>query len=228
MGREDENRVKIAVISITDGRQEMLVDTIESAFARIRFGAHDVIQHVGVNDSGDPDYAAWLDGQPWKIDWTHHPARSGLAAAIRTAWASLDPTVELVLHLEDDLWFDRQIRFDEWIEPFRHNRWLAQVCLMRGPQAPHEAAGILSCMGEVTYVRAGACRWAEQSRLFSLQPNIYPAWVTRVGWPEHGGEREFTDRLLKLFPKVRFAYLGWGDPQYEHRGYGQRMPGWQV
>lgn len=212
------------VVVITDGRGKLLYDMLASA-TKID-GQFD--RWIGVNDSGDPEYARWLDVEFPHIEWSHHPERQGLAAAIRDAWGRVD--ADYVLHLEDDVYFPHHLNVYDWVAPFAHNPELAQVCLMRGPQAPHEhdRGGILGCVGQVTYIRCGASRWVEQSHLFSLQPNIYPRWVVDVGWPEHGGEREFTDRLLFNRPDTRFAYLGWGEPQYEHRGYGQRQAGWFV
>ncbi len=213
---------------ITDGRGEMLQQTLATAMEHIE-GFSD-LPIVGVNDSGDLEYADWLDGLSRQIAWRHHPSRRGLAAAIRTAWDTLDEA-DYVLHLEDDLRFTRLLWLENWITPLEADPYLAQVCLQRGPQEPVEieAGGILPLYAK-THTVVERDGWVEQDKLFSLQPNICPWWVTRVGWPEHGGETEFTAKLREHDPDVRFAYLGGmhEEPHYEHVGHGHRQPGWRV
>ena len=232
--------MNLAVVVVTDGRGDLLTQMLESASTNID-GFHDNVGIVGADDSGDPSYAQWLDEAYPMIVWHHHGERQGLAAAIRTAWEalawkSLDwGDVDYVLHLEDDLEFPKPIDLGAWMDPFRYEPMLAQVCLQRGPQAPTEieAGGILRLYEQthpISKQYLGGRSWTEQTKLFSLQPNIYPSWVVDVGWPEHGGETEFTAKLLAEHPEARFAYLGHPDdePHYEHPGFARRQAGWTV
>lgn len=214
----------IGLVVITDGRKELFARTFETFNEKILgawFG-----QMICVDDSGDASYGEWLDDTLGNV--VHHPERSGLAASIRTAWATLDlDTLDYILHLEDDFEFVRPLKLDQWLRPFALEPRLAQVCLQRAPQTMEEIAG-----GTLPRSLNGIQRdgWVEQHAGFSLQPNIYPTWVAELGWPEHGGETEFNARLFDTYPQALLGYLGTLDeaPHYEHVGYGRRSAAWQL
>jgi hypothetical protein len=217
---------------ITDGRRDLL-DRMLASFDW--YCSATFARTIVVNDSADSGYARWLEDRIPDAEFIHHRHRAGLAQAIRSGWAAIDSTTGAVVHLEDDCVFTRAIDLAEWVHPLTVEPHLAQVCLQRGPDEPSEieAGGILQLYSRTHPLRArehAGVRWTEQAKLFSLQPNVYRASLTQVGWPEHGGETEFTERLRALDPDVRFAYLdGVGaEPRYVHAGYCQRTPGWAL
>ncbi len=221
--------VKTALVVITDGRGEFL----ERAIASVdQFVGGDFSQTVCADDSGEPVYWDWLERVLDGARIVHHPNREGLASAIRSAWGLVDlDKIDQILHLEDDCVFTAPIAIEEWAKPLDGNPHLAQIGLQRAPQSSQELrygslVGYLSTLSPVS-LRDG---WIEHDVGFSLQPSIYPAWVAKVGWPEHGGETEFTARLREHDPLVRFGYLGSPgcDPVYVHEGFGRRSAGWRL
>lgn len=214
---------------ITDGRRDLCDRTISTFdFYCTATPAHTLV----VDDSADASYTVWLTNRLPDALVVAHPERAGLAAAIRTAWANLPVDTTYVIHLEDDFEFIAPIDLSAWTAPLRADPNIANVVLQRGPNNPreHEHGGILRSWAAdgVTYTRHDG--YITHQHLFSLQPNIYRRELTDVGWPEHGGEREFTDQLLRDAPSTLFAYLGGLDtpPPYIHLGYGRRMPEWQL
>lgn len=228
MGRQ----VKVVRLVITDGRQAFL-DQMLSSFDKQFTGQID--QTIVVADPVTPEFEEWLYARIPDAMFCLSPTRQGLAHAIRTGWSVLE-NPDLVIHLEDDLFFTRPISLEEWAVPLTANPLLAQVCLQRGPnnEEEHAAGGILNWYSDTGHLagerESDGVQWVEQTKLFSLQPNLYPGWLAAIGWPEHGGETEFTEKVLAYSPNLRFAYLdGVGaEPRYEHVGYMHRSPGWFV
>ena len=161
--------MNLAAVVITDGRGELLERMWDSALDNIG-GITKAKIMVGADDSGDEGYGAWLERTFPLIEWRHHPERQGLAAAIRTAWANLPlDNLDYILHLEDDLEFPKPIDLGAWMDPFRYEPMLAQVCLQRGPQAPTEiaAGGILRLYEQTHPIECkyvGGRSWTEQTK----------------------------------------------------------------
>ncbi len=221
--------MNFCALIITDGRKEMLQAMHDSFF----FCAGDVeIETRIVDDSGDDDYTDWLEDTYGFGNVFAHDYRAGLAQAIRTGWDLIPDNTDYVIHLEDDCVFTHPIDLDAWTAPLRADPDIAQVVLQRGPnnEDEHAHGGILKAWSAAGVSLTQEDGYVTHQHLFSLQPNIYRASLCAEGWPEHGGEREFTDQLLAKNPNTKFAYLGTPDsePVYEHVGYGQRSAGWVL
>ncbi len=221
--------MRTALVCITDGRQDLfdrglkaLDEYLDGEFAQV----------VCANDSGDPRYAEWLEHR-FDATFAHHPHRQGLAAAIRTAWDLLDPSIDRVVHLEDDICLTRPLNLYSWALPLSVDPLLAQVSLQRAPESPVELDewGEFIPPGPERHIEiSGGVTWTTRSGGFWLQPSVYPRWVVDVGWPEHGGENEFTAKMTARYPGVRYCCLDEPgvDPHYAHLGYCQRSAGWAV
>jgi len=211
-----------ALVVITDGRRQYLERALASADKHLPYFDY----RLAVDDSADLEFGRWLN-RTFDGGTIHHGEKEGLSGAVRTAWEYL-PAVDWVFHLEDDFVFPSDVPFDDMVDVCQQNG-LAQMCLVRQPCNPTEAmaGGLLEGYPAPLERHDG---FVTQSHLFSLNPCVYPAWVRAYGgWPEGGGEREFTDQLHKTRPDAKFGYWGeMGDPpRCIHIG-ASRTPTWKL
>lgn len=212
-----------SLLVVTCGRQQYVAAAIESSSDL----ACDFDRRVIVDDSMNPNFALWLHGNFGRdFEIISHKTKGGLSGAVRTGWEALSDS-DWIFHLEEDFVFPGPVDVDSMIDRCEWEE-LAQVCLVRQPcNATESAAGGL-LEGYPAEVREHD-GWCSQSHLFSLNPCVIPKWVRDVGWPKGGGEREFTDRLLQLYPDTRFGYEGsFGDPPACLHIGASRSPTWKL
>lgn len=193
---------------------------------------------VIISDRGDlylPQMLASMDkyvDYPWSItvtvdDRTHE---LGMAGAVAQAWKLLPKDTDYVFHAEEDFVFLREVPVERMCRTIEYNTHLAQMVLKRGPWSTEEhAAGGMIETASGEYVDTPG--WLEHKRLFSLNPCVYPYWVTTSGVPSDparsGIERVLTDRLLAQ----GMVFGIWGSraesPYVEHVGH-QRAVGWRY
>lgn len=207
----------VALLVIDDGRKELLAQTIASAEEHLKYNFK---TKIIVNDSGDyPSYDEYLQKEYSPKGWSivSHLERYGLASAIKSGWAAIDKyrATELmtinhsgyIFHLEDDFTFNDDIDIDYMIDILDRNPYLAQVLLKRDCVNAKEA----ECGGWMWSVdwkfeqREG---YVEQDHLFSLNPCLYRRELTAIGWPDNGGETEFTNKLKSSHRGTKFGILG--------------------
>lgn len=231
----------IALVVFTDGRDDVLAETIDVADVNLRGSITD---RVIVDDTGDADHAKLLRhqyGDRYRVvAWTN---RRGFTGSIRHAWQALalqaDNVVEFVFHLEDDFLIREPINLDHLglvLQAYPH---LAQMSLLRQAWNDEEkaAGGIIQCAPDDYTERwavAGIAGredtflWMEQRRFFTTNPSLYRRELCAVGWPdlEHS-EGHFTHQLLReglpwgIAPDaVRFGIWGKKDdePRVLHIG----------
>lgn len=166
-----------ALILTTCGRRHYLERSLESLHANC---AETFAHRIMVDDSGDPEFSAWL--RSTFIGWTvlSHGMRAGLAAAVETAWDAVRRTdAEWIFHIEDDFTYTRTVPVAAMRLALESDPTLAQVTLYRQPWSPAErvAGG---------YLRDG--RWTETDSvcgyelhtdggLFSFNPTLYPRQI---------------------------------------------------
>jgi hypothetical protein len=203
----------IGLLVISCGRPQYLAATLASAKAMLQ-GIDG--PRVIVDDSADPAFHEVL--RKTDFDLVLHDHKRGLSGAVQSGWDAMD--CDYVFHLEEDFTFPKAVNLTEivgWLEAVPN---LAQMALLRQPWSPveHAAGGIIQTDPDVYVPRGG---YEEHAKLFTLNPCVYPRWVTEVGWPEGGGEREFTDRLLGKYPESTFGFLGSRNdsPRCIHIGY---------
>ena len=212
----------VSLVVVTDGRGELVEQTIRSAD---RMLVCDWSHRVIVDDSGDPAYGVHLTGlfPGWRV--VSHDERRGLSGAVRTAWAVI-PEREWLFHLEDDWTFPQRVDVLDMVEVCRREG-LAQVALTRNAVSPAEfVAGGLIEANPGWYTRRGG--WVSSSWGFTLNPHVVAPWCRDVGWPDGGGEREFTDRL-EARGRVQFGLYGSlvDPPRCVHLG-SARTPSWRL
>lgn len=214
---------KVSLIIITDGRQSCIEKTIN------RFNelfTYNFFEKIIINDSADFRYHDFLCSKFPEFNIVSHEKRRGLAGAVQSAWESVSPETDYILHLEDDFLFDKKINIDHMIFLLKNNPHLVQMALVRNSvNPPEEEVGGFVFQHLADYHQKD--EYFEHCRLFTLNPCIYPLSTTKIGWPDHGGESEFTSKVHSTNSEYRFAYYGniYDDPIVTHIG-GIRSDGW--
>lgn len=217
----------VGLLVVSCGRPQYLAPTLASAAQHLR-GING--PRLIVDDSGNPEFHGQLRRLTIAKDYNLacHRERSGLSAAVQTGWDQIGDC-DYIFHLEDDFTFPHDVPVDHMVGLLDAIPELAQMALVRNPApVPWEQAhgGFIQADPDAYVPRAG---YEEHVKLFTLNPCVYPRWVTDVGWPRGGGEREFTDRLVEKHPEVTFGFLGSREdpPRCIHIGH-QRVEGWKL
>jgi hypothetical protein len=212
----------IALLVITDGRRDLIVETIASARANL---VGPITRRVIYDDSGDEASRAWLRETFPDFELIFHPAgRQGFGGAIRTAWSHLALGPErFVFHLEDDFTFNCPVHLWHVANVLDAFPYLTQVALRRQPWSDAEvlAGGVVEQHPEdFIERRSGELAWLEHRRFFTTNPSLYRTELCRRGWPT--GDQSEGRFSAELFtdPDVRCAYWGARDdePWVHHNG----------
>jgi hypothetical protein len=161
--------------------------------------------------------------QPYDFDGFDFLGRdqsAGGAASIRTAWAylnALDDPPEYVFHVEEDFSFLCEPDLDAMASILDHDPTLANIVLKRQPVGTEGPAGYVGD-NPSAYVLAPEGTHLVHRQGFWLNPCLYPVSVTKLGWPSHGHEHDFTAKALAA--GYRFAVLGTHEdaPHVQHIG----------
>jgi len=214
---------KVSLVVITDGRQSCIEQTIDRFEDVINYS---FCERVIINDSGDIRYHNFLTNAFPMFKIISHEQRRGLAGAVQSVWSSIGEESEYVFHLEDDFIVKRKFDIDHMIFLLKNNLHLIQMALVRDPvNPPEEEVGGFVFQHKESYEQKGD--FFEHGRLFTLNPCVYPISTTRIGWPDHGGESEFTQKVHSINKQLRFGYYGnmYDEPLVTHIG-GRRSEGW--
>jgi glycosyltransferase involved in cell wall biosynthesis len=214
---------KVSLVVITDGRQACISQTIPSMRKNLNYDFH---EKIIVNDSGDPRYHQYLVSSYPDFRVVSHETRRGLAGAVQSAWSSISRDSDYVFHLEDDFLFNQPIDIEDMISLLRCNSYLVQMALVRASvNPPEEEVGGFVFQHLEDYTQKDG--FFEHGRLFTLNPCLYPMSTVRMGWPDHGGESEFTSKVHSLNCNYRFGFYGniYDRPYVTHIG-GRRSEGW--
>jgi hypothetical protein len=155
-----------------------------------------------------------------------HETRRGLAGAVQSAWASVSRNSDYVFHLEDDFLFNQPVSIEDFISLLEANPHLVQMALVRAPvNPPEEEVGGFVFQHLEDYHQKDD--YFEHARLFTLNPCLYPMSTIKMGWPDHGGESEFTTKVHSIDKDYRFGFYGniYDEPLVTHIG-GRRSEGW--
>jgi hypothetical protein len=214
---------KISLVVITDGRQSCIEQTIDRFNEIINYH---FFEKLIINDSGDPRYHEFLVKRFPKFNVISHEQRRGLAGAVQSAWDSVSKDSDYVFHLEDDFIFNKYIDISHLAFLLRKNSHLIQMALVRAPvNPPEEEVGGFVFQHLADYSQKED--YFEHGRLFTLNPCLYPMSTVKMGWPDHGGESEFTTKVHSINNDYRFGFYGniYDEPLVTHIG-GRRSEGW--
>ena len=217
--------MNIALVIITDGRLEYLVETLDSIEANLH---GDFAARIIIDDSGDETYRAWLvDSYGPRYIVIHHAQRRGLAAAVRTAWTTaLAAGADYVWHAEDDMVYSAPVDVEEIAGLLAEHPGLAQISLKRQPVNAEEieAGGFMQRSPGEWHQRDG---YVVHRTLFTFNPCLVPRRIIELAMREPGDglERGITETLLAH--DYTFAVLGMieDEPLIQHVGE-HRSAGW--
>lgn len=180
---------KIALLLISDGRQECLRATMASAQEMLP----PVDYFVHVNDAAH---------------------ELGFAGAIQEGWRRVRHLdADYVFHLEQDFTFRRYVDIPAMVRVLRAHPHIVQIALLRQPwNADERAAGGVIEQYPDSYetVRWDGLVWREHRRFVTTNPSLWPRWMIERQWPD-GPESEghFGIQLFGEDPRYRAAF--WGD-----------------
>jgi len=218
----------IALIVRTDGRGEYL----EQCLPSLDLTAFDA--RIVVDDSGDAEYGAWVDGLTAWDATVHHESRRGLGACVASGWrTALDLGADFVWDVEEDFVFLEQPDLPLMSKVLARRKHLSQLVFLRQAWSPEEinAGGLIPCAEqrgvrfEPKLTSIGA--WVEHRGVFSLNPSLIPR-RTMQRLLGAGVEAEFS-ALLDADPDDRRAYWGYKseEPRCIHVGE-RRSAGWAL
>lgn len=220
----------ICLALLTDGRAELLEQTLESARENLK---GTITDRILINDSGDEDYKAFLKNLAPEFEQVHHGERRGLAGAVQSVWETfLGTDAEFLFHLEGDWLFNEPVDVDELALLLTRKPYLAEVVLQRQALSPDEqAAGGVAAHQHWTQCADVLATWVEEEDIFSLNPCLIPRHIVEIGWPSGplgiGNESGFTSACIGR--GYRFAF--WGHkhdvPLVTHIG-AYRSAGWSL
>lgn len=209
---------RIAVLVITDGRDEYLRQSVSSAMANL---AGPITEWWMYDDTGDNVYRDGLTRRYPTFGHFHHGARQGFGGAIRAAWARLRTasTADFVFHLEADFTFNCRVDLGELATVLTDRPQLAQMALLRQPwNAEERAAGSLLARHPEAYRPAGDGHgrvWLEHRLFWTTNPSLYRREACDLDWPDGPqSEGRFTLQLLQhglgdvAGDQLRFGYWG--------------------
>ncbi|MCK9921602.1 hypothetical protein MXD61_06815 [Frankia sp. AgPm24] len=224
----------ITVLVMTDGRDDLLDRTLQSAQWSLggpitRWMIHD--------DTGDAQHREALKARyPQAGVISASNRRAGFGGSLRWAWIVITLLAKadeecFVFHLEDDFVFRHPVDLRAMADVLTAHPHLAQLALRRQPWNPAEraAGGIVEQHpDDYTEVRDGEHAWLEHRQFFTTNPCLYRRELCTAGWPT-GPESEgrFGLGLLDTgLPwgvpgdEVRFGFWGGRDSgeQVEHIG----------
>lgn len=223
--------MSVALLVITDGREDYLDRTIQSAQANL---VGPITERWLYDDTGDDTYRDLLRTRYPQFHHINAGPRQGFGGAIRAAWAQIawHSQARYVFHLEQDFTFNRPVPLRDMALVLEGNPHLAQLALRRQPWNDTEkaAGGLLEVQpDEFTGRSDGPHEWLEHRLWFTTNPSLYRVDLTRKHpWPKgHRSEGMFTADLLRS-PKVRFGYWGARDSgeAVEHIGYERAGQGY--
>lgn len=209
----------IALLVMTDGRDDLLAETLASFAANVTGPISERWIH---DDTGDRRHSDRLAGLYPDFTVVTSAGRSGFGGAIANAWGHLyrHSSSRFVFHLEDDFTWNRPADLDDLADLLDLYPHLAQVAYRRQAWNAEEiaAGGIVEQHPEdFTDCAAGDLRWLEHRRFFTTNPSLYRVDLLERGWPTGAhSEGRFS---LDLFadPARRSAYFGPRDsPPWVH------------
>lgn len=199
----------ICLLVMTDGRDDVLAETLRSAEQRLRGPISRRIIH---DDTGSVDHAVSIADRYQCYEVICAKGRSGFGGAIRSAWAEVRKTSEPYLfHLEDDFTFNRTIDLLAMVDVMEHHPHLVQMALRRQPWNEREraAGGIVEAdPGDFAESRWFQHRFLTHRRFYTTNPALVPRWVVDQGWPD--GEQSEGRFGISLFSDPRLQAAFWG------------------
>lgn len=197
----------ITLLVRTDGRDELLFRTIESAQANL---IGPITRRVVHTDAGLAHVGFLQEMLPtWEIIGGE---RLGFGGALNRAWRHVAAGSEpFLFDLEDDFDFMRPVELNPIIDVMIWHPYVVQMALRRQPVAEIEraAGGVVQQWPEAyTEVHWKEWRWLEHRLFLTTNPSLWRKSRCAHGWPT--GEHSEADYSAQTFqnPTLYSAYWG--------------------
>lgn len=170
---------------MTDGRKQYLTRTIDSLYQLHTYFNQKIIH----DDSGDPEFGAWLRRTFLEFEVYSTGQKSGFAGAYNSAWNYLrnNGVNDWIFFTEDDFVFTRPVNVYTMIEVMENNPHIVQMALRRQPWNDEErAAGGIVEQYPNDYVDTtdGKFNWLEHRRFFTTNPSLLRiSLIDEREWP---------------------------------------------
>ena len=166
--------MNVAFVLRCDGRKTYIERTVQSVRDHVK-GIH-FAYGVIVDDSGDPEYAEWLDTTFPELECLHHPERLGLGGCFQSALETIVATdADYAFMVEDDTPLLGDISLTDMIDVLNANQSLAQLMLQRPPFNTEEVAagGVYQLTpNDFAECSDGKYTWVEHFRHYGFQPHL--------------------------------------------------------
>jgi hypothetical protein len=201
------SRPSVGAVVITNGRRECIARTIPSLEEKVG----PFTERVICDDSGDPEYAAWLGESfpDWSVRAHEH---LGHGPAVRFALGeAAEMEADWVFWCEDDLEFQGRVDVTAMVSLMEaEGDDLKQMVIKRQAWFPREveAGGMIERFDPALFVErsSNGSSWIEHRQFYSLNPHLVSRGLAAAlsrQWPavpnsEHQfGRRLFRDRRVK-------------------------------
>lgn len=200
----------ISLIFITDGRTDLLEQTLNSFHNNI---SYPFIEKIIVNDNTDPNVERIVNNlsRIYGLTPIHHKEKRGFAGAYDTAFKSVSKDADYAMFWEDDFTLNGKVDIQDMIFILEYNRNLCQVILKRQAWNEEEkkAGGIIEQWPDLYEEKELAhISWCEQRLFFSTNPCLVPKWVIDKGWPLLPHSESVFGQQLFSNPNIKSCFLG--------------------
>lgn len=201
----------ICAVVMTDGRRDCIAESIPTLRKLGPFS-----RRVIHDDSGDPEYRAWLMAEFPDFELIVTPSRSGFGGAYASMFRHMAAAVEPFLFVtEDDFVFHRYVDLTTVADTLTRHPHLVQLALRRQAWSDAEiaAGGVVEQHpDDYTECSDAGAQWLEHTRFFTTNPSMYRRTLCERGWPTgQNSEGRFGIALREEHPDARFAF--WGSRQ---------------
>jgi hypothetical protein len=214
--------VSIALVLRCDGRRQY----IEQSIASLSHIDCDFTYRFIVDDSGDKEYADWLDATFPTFECIHHPERQGMSGGVRTAFATVVRSgVDYAFATEDDMQIVSDVSLSPMIELLESQPHLCQIGLKRLGNEQEMAGGGWVEIQPPLYAEhhAGDLTWIDTDWLFFFSPSLIPRRIMEFALANVSVFLE-TEIMDALRPQgYRSSFIGgmYDPPLCRHVGYAR-------
>lgn len=222
---------KVTLLFITDGRTELLKQTMKSFFEKVKFPYESCFCF---NDNPNQSQELLDLCNTYGLGLITVSEKKGLAGIYNFAfsWLKENTDSDYYFCCEDDFLFNEEINIESMIDILEYDKNICQVRLKRQPWSEEEikVGGFVEqnpdayedkklMLGNPKYSLHLFCTHRE---IFSLNPNLAPRWIIEREWKViEFSEYKFSEELFAENPNYKCALLGhkFDPPKVKHIGY---------
>jgi glycosyltransferase involved in cell wall biosynthesis len=220
---------KVTAVFITDGRIDLLENTLQSFHNNIQYP---FFEKIIINDSLDEKVINSVNNLSsfYGIKVIQHEEKRGFAGAYDSAFKNISSESDYTFFCEDDFVFNEKINIGELIYILEYDRNIVQIALKRQAWSEEEkaAGGFMEqWIDQYHNKEAAGLNWCEHRLFYTTNPNLTSKFVIERGWQLLPKSESVFSQLLFMNPNYKSAYLGkkTDSPKVEHVGYNRSIEG---